>query len=73
MSETTTERRLRVMVQDARLDALLIDDGEIDAIVAGREALALLRELEPACYNAPSWTAWKAQVASLLARCAENT
>jgi hypothetical protein len=37
------------------------------ACLAGAEALVLLRDLEPACYNAPSWTAWKARVAALLA------
>ena len=34
----------------------------------GENAIALLARLEPACYNAASWTAWKKDVLALLKR-----
>lgn len=66
MSETAVERRLRVVVNDARMDAVMIDDDEIAAIDAGREAIALLKKYGEFGYCLEMWLA---DIAALLARC----
>ena len=82
MSETAVERRLRVVVNDARMDAVMIDDDEIAAIDAGREAIRLLRSI-PRKRGCP-WcgTVWTSLPAccplddkrrALLARCEGET
>lgn len=78
-TETTTETRaemnlaahaeyLRQVADRLRTADLGLTRGRADAIDIGREAIALLARLEPACYNAASWTAWKKDVAALLKR-----
>ena len=66
MSETAVERRLRVVVKDARMDAVMIDDEEIAAIDAGREAIALLRAYKAGQTHLAEWYP---VVCALLARC----
>ena len=73
--ETPVERRLRVVVDDARMDAVMIDDDEIDAIDAGREAIALWRSFLAPMHASETGACRelvKSYARALLARCQDG-